>query len=53
MEVWLTRVLASMRSSLRSLIPEAMVTYEEKPREQWAFDYPAQVGAACPQPSWN
>lgn len=35
-----------MRSTLRCLIPEAVVTYEEKPREQWVFDYPAQVGAA-------
>lgn len=45
-EVWLNRVLVSMRSTLRHLIPEALVTYEEKPREQWVFDYPAQVGAA-------
>lgn len=37
----------SMRSTLRRLIPEAVVTYEEKPREQWVFDYPAQVGAAA------
>lgn len=44
-EVWLNRVLASMRSTLRHLIPEAVVTYEEKPREQWVFDYPAQVGS--------
>ena len=22
---------------------EGVVTYEEKPREQWIFDYPAQV----------
>lgn len=46
-EVWLNRVLASMRSTLQRLIPEAVVTYEEKPREQWVFDYPAQVGAAA------
>lgn len=51
-EVWLNRVLASMRSTLRHLIPEAVVTYEEKPREQWVFDYPAQVGScAGPGPS--
>ncbi|GAB0197572.1 dynein axonemal heavy chain 17 [Grus japonensis] len=42
-EVWLNRVLVSMRSTLRCLIPEAVVTYEEKPREQWVFDYPAQI----------
>ncbi|XP_065549706.1 dynein axonemal heavy chain 17 [Lathamus discolor] len=52
-EVWLNRVLASMRSTLRSLILEAMVTYEEKPREQWAFDYPAQVALTCTQIWWT
>lgn len=43
-EVWLNRVLDSMRSTLRHLIPEAVASYEDKPREQWVFDYPAQVG---------
>lgn len=46
-EVWLNHVLASMRSTLRSLIPDALAAYEEKAREQWVFDYPAQVGAAA------
>ncbi|NXL59531.1 DYH17 protein, partial [Chordeiles acutipennis] len=52
-EVWLNRVLASMRSTLRHLIPEAMVTYEEKLREQWVFDYPAQVALTCTQIWWT
>ncbi|NXN68995.1 DYH17 protein, partial [Himantopus himantopus] len=52
-EVWLNRVLASMRSTLRRLIPEAVVTYEEKPREQWVFDYPAQVALTCTQIWWT
>ncbi|XP_075025374.1 dynein axonemal heavy chain 17 [Calonectris borealis] len=52
-EVWLNRVLASMRSTLRCLIPEAMVTYEEKPRDQWVFDYPAQVALTCSQIWWT
>ncbi|XP_039715552.1 dynein axonemal heavy chain 17 isoform X3 [Pteropus medius] len=43
-EVWLNRVLDRMCATLRHEIPEAVVTYEEKPREQWIFDYPAQVG---------
>lgn len=43
MEVWLNRVLERMQSTLRKEISEAVVTYEEKPREQWLFDYPAQV----------
>ncbi|KAF1507297.1 Dynein heavy chain 17, axonemal, partial [Eudyptula minor] len=52
-EVWLNRVLMSMRSTLRRLIPEAVVTYEEKPREQWVFDYPAQVALTCTQIWWT
>ncbi|NXI41699.1 DYH17 protein, partial [Galbula dea] len=52
-EVWLNRLLASMRSTLRHLIPEALVTYEEKPREQWVFDYPAQVALTCTQVWWS
>ncbi|NXL03800.1 DYH17 protein, partial [Mesembrinibis cayennensis] len=52
-EVWLNRVLESMRSTLRHLIPEAVVTYEEKPREQWVFDYPAQVALTCTQIWWT
>uniref|UniRef100_A0A8C3CT99 Dynein axonemal heavy chain 17 n=1 Tax=Cairina moschata TaxID=8855 RepID=A0A8C3CT99_CAIMO len=52
-EVWLNRVLASMRSTLRHLIPDAVVTYEEKPREQWVFDYPAQVALTCTQIWWT
>lgn len=36
-------MLERMQSTLRKEISEAVVTYEEKPREQWLFDYPAQV----------
>ncbi|XP_071672368.1 dynein axonemal heavy chain 17 isoform X2 [Patagioenas fasciata] len=52
-EVWLNRVLGSMRATLRSLIPEALATYEEKAREQWVFDYPAQVALTCTQIWWT
>ncbi|NXH15458.1 DYH17 protein, partial [Bucco capensis] len=52
-EVWLNRVLASMHSTLRQLIPEALLTYEEKPRDQWVFDYPAQVALTCTQIWWT
>ena len=31
---------------------EAMVTYEEKPREQWLFEYPAQVALAGTRIWW-
>ncbi|XP_075760265.1 dynein axonemal heavy chain 17 isoform X2 [Pelodiscus sinensis] len=52
-EVWLNRVMDRMRSTLRHDIPEAAVTYEEKPREQWLFDYPAQVALTCTQIWWT
>ena len=32
-----------MQSTIRHEFTEAVVTYEEKPREQWIFDPPAQV----------
>ncbi|KAM4843232.1 dynein axonemal heavy chain 17 [Thomomys bottae] len=52
-EVWLNRVLDRMCATLRHLIPEAVVTYEEKPREQWIFDYPAQIALTCTQIWWT
>ncbi|XP_063574371.1 dynein axonemal heavy chain 17 [Pongo abelii] len=52
-EVWLNRVLDRMCSTLRHEIPEAVVTYEEKPREQWIMDYPAQVALTCTQIWWT
>uniref|UniRef100_A0A2K6DCQ0 Dynein axonemal heavy chain 17 n=1 Tax=Macaca nemestrina TaxID=9545 RepID=A0A2K6DCQ0_MACNE len=52
-EVWLNRVLDRMCSTLRHEIPEAVVTYEEKPREQWILDYSAQVALTCTQIWWT
>ncbi|XP_062977556.1 dynein axonemal heavy chain 17 [Elgaria multicarinata webbii] len=52
-EVWLNRVLERMQSTLRKEISEAVVTYEEKPREQWLFDYPAQIALTCTQIWWT
>ncbi|NXM68229.1 DYH17 protein, partial [Serilophus lunatus] len=52
-EVWLNRVLERMRATLRQLIPRALVTCEAKPRDQWVFDYPAQVALTCTQISWT
>uniref|UniRef100_A0A7N6B4D8 Dynein heavy chain 9, axonemal n=1 Tax=Anabas testudineus TaxID=64144 RepID=A0A7N6B4D8_ANATE len=42
-EVWLNRVLDTMRSTVRHEMTEAVMAYEDKPREQWLFDYPAQI----------
>uniref|UniRef100_A0A8C6JKW0 Dynein axonemal heavy chain 17 n=1 Tax=Melopsittacus undulatus TaxID=13146 RepID=A0A8C6JKW0_MELUD len=52
-EVWLNHVLDSMRATVRDEMTEAVVAYEEKPREQWLFDYPAQVALACTQIWWT
>ncbi|XP_061318003.1 dynein axonemal heavy chain 9-like [Pezoporus flaviventris] len=52
-EVWLNHVLESMRATVRDEMTEAVVAYEEKPREQWLFDYPAQVALTCTQIWWT
>lgn len=33
----------TMRCTVRKEIQEAVAAYEDKPRDQWLFDYPAQV----------
>lgn len=43
-EVWLNRLLDTMQSTIRHEMTEAVVSYEEKPRDQWLFEPPAQVG---------
>ncbi|XP_008947613.1 PREDICTED: dynein heavy chain 9, axonemal-like, partial [Merops nubicus] len=52
-EVWLNHVLESMRATVRDQMTEAVTAYEEKPREQWLFDYPAQVALSCTQIWWT
>lgn len=42
-EVWLNKLLDAMQSTIRHEMTEAVVSYEEKPRDQWLFDPPAQV----------
>lgn len=43
----------AMRSTVRSQFADGAVTYEEKPREQWLSDYPAQVALAITQIWWT
>ncbi|XP_077407169.1 dynein axonemal heavy chain 9 isoform X2 [Vanacampus margaritifer] len=52
-EVWLNQVLDTMRSTVRHEMTESVTTYEDKPREQWLFDYPAQVALTCNQIWWT
>jgi dynein heavy chain len=42
-EVWLNRLMESMRETIREGFSMSMATYEATPREKWLFLYPAQV----------
>ncbi|CAB3241075.1 unnamed protein product [Arctia plantaginis] len=52
-EIWLNRLQDIMRSTIRHYFGEAFVTYEEKPREQWLFDFMAQVSLCGTQIWWT
>ncbi|XP_066581161.1 dynein beta chain, ciliary [Prorops nasuta] len=52
-EVWLNKLQDAMRISIRHYFSEAVNTYEEKPREHWLFDYPAQVSLCGTQIWWT
>uniref|UniRef100_A0AAV2MDL9 AAA+ ATPase domain-containing protein n=1 Tax=Knipowitschia caucasica TaxID=637954 RepID=A0AAV2MDL9_KNICA len=52
-EVWLSSVERSMRGSVRAQLSEAVATYEDKAREQWVLDLPAQVALTGSQVWWS
>ncbi|KAM8836943.1 LOW QUALITY PROTEIN: dynein axonemal heavy chain 9 [Spinachia spinachia] len=52
-EVWLNWVLDSMRSTVRHEITEAVMALEDKPRDQWLFDYSPQVALTYTQIWWT
>jgi dynein heavy chain len=52
-EVWLNRLLDTMRDTIRHEMTEAVVAYEEKARDQWIFDFPAQVALCGTQIWWT
>ncbi|XP_071797739.1 dynein beta chain, ciliary isoform X1 [Asterias amurensis] len=52
-EVWLNRLMDTSRSTVRNQFNEGVNTYEEKPREQWLYDFPAQVALASTQVWWS
>ena len=52
-EVWLNRVLEAMCATVCKEMNDAVTSYEEKPREQWLFDFPAQVALAGTQIWWT
>ncbi|XP_075413447.1 dynein axonemal heavy chain 11 [Tenrec ecaudatus] len=51
-EMWLLQLEQTMRDAVRRGITEAIAAYEEKPRERWIFDFPAQVALTSSQIWW-
>lgn len=51
--MWLNRVTDTMRVTGRHYFREAVTAYDEKPREQWIFDYPAQTALVGTQIWWT
>uniref|UniRef100_A0A8C5KUF0 Dynein axonemal heavy chain 11 n=1 Tax=Jaculus jaculus TaxID=51337 RepID=A0A8C5KUF0_JACJA len=52
-ETWLAQLERTMRETVRLAITEAIGAYEEKPRELWIFDFPAQVALTSSQIWWT
>ena len=51
-EDWLNRVQDRMQETVRKSIGDATAAYEDQPREQWLFDWPAQAALATCQIWW-
>lgn len=52
-EIWLNRLTDAMRGTLHELFEHSVVAYEEKAREVWIFDWPAQPALCTTQISWT
>lgn len=52
-EDWLNKVTEVMRFTLHELFAKSVVAYDEKPREAWVFDWPAQVALCITQIWWS
>uniref|UniRef100_A0A8C9AK17 Dynein axonemal heavy chain 11 n=1 Tax=Prolemur simus TaxID=1328070 RepID=A0A8C9AK17_PROSS len=52
-ETWLLQLEQTMQETVRHSITEAIMAYEEKPRELWIFDFPAQVALTSSQIWWT
>lgn len=49
----MNRLQNEMRESIRLYFADGTLSYEEKPREQWLFDFPAQVSLCGTQIWWT
>lgn len=52
-EIWLNRVTDAMRRTLHELFMKSVIAYEDKPREVWIFDWPAQPALCTTQIWWT
>ncbi|XP_037532275.1 dynein heavy chain 11, axonemal [Nematolebias whitei] len=52
-ETWLACLEESMKESIRSHVFEAVSVYEDRPREQWILEFPAQVALTGSQIWWS
>ncbi|KAM9352911.1 dynein axonemal heavy chain 11 [Symphorus nematophorus] len=52
-ETWLTSLEESMKECVRGHLSEAVSVYEDRPREQWILDFPAQVALTGSQIWWS
>ncbi|XP_074510014.1 dynein axonemal heavy chain 11 [Sebastes fasciatus] len=52
-EAWLSRLEESMKECVRGHLSEAVSVYEDRPREQWILDFPAQVALTGSQIWWS
>jgi dynein heavy chain len=51
-EEWLMNVQTTMQETLRWAEKDSLIEYEEKKRDQWVFDWPAQVALVGTQVWW-
>ena len=49
----MNRLLDNMRITMNKVMGDAVTSYEEKPREQWLFDFPAQLALCATQMWWT
>lgn len=52
-ELWLNRLTDSMRETLHDLFKNSVIAYEDKTREVWVFDWPAQTALCTTQIWWT
>ena len=52
-EVWLNRLMETMQATVRHELCESVSAYEFKARDQWLFDFPAQIALTTTQIWWT